>query len=487
MSKLYLDHLFKKIKLDSNVREALKQLVVEKAEIIFEKCNKEILGSKQFIKPLMDKLLEDLSVGDVDENLRRARLSEIKRQKTMLEAKLTQINTSLERIESPEPNKPIKPNLQIEKFRREYFEVQKKKSEEIAKKTKEYYQEQKRRQRKVEKQLEDLQDITQEQKEIELENAEKLKKKFKESYKRELRKMQKNSERRKKELAEVINNKHELIEVLNEKPMYQKIEERYVNEIEMKELERRKAELAKKRLNYQPLNKQELLEHIRRHDAIIKEKERASSHSNIDEVHVHHSRFISEIMKQDKIKKLEEEKLQQEKQKRLEDRISYGESVREMYSPTVDKFKQLELALRLEKMKNPVVKKQINHDKSTAAQSDTEIKRRVTKKYQQDINKEAVKSKPIDYLAERRKKRKISELDDDMSDFEWERFQDPMNKEKAQYFYQKANALEQKAKRAELSLTIGLPGKIENIDHSEKINSMLISSIKAKLAVLKHA
>ena len=60
------------------------------------------------------------------------------------------------------------------------------------------------------------------------------------------------------------------------------------------------------------------------------------------------------------------------------------------------------------------------------------------------------------------------------------------NGEKAKLLHQKAKILEQKAKRVELSLTSATPDKIRNIDHAEKVNSMLVSSIKAKLAVLKY-
>lgn len=486
MSKKYLKELVKKVKIDGKVSETIANCVKQTASIVFETFGKDFEKSGK-LRPLIEKLTEKNTLGDVEKTLKKARLAEIKKEKVMLEAKLNQVTTSLHMAEAAEENR-IRPNLQIEKFRREYFEEEKKKAEEIAKKTKEYYQEQKKRQHKAEKNLQKIAEKAEEEKRLESKKIEQEKKKIKEDYKKELRKMMRNSKQRKKDLLDVVNNRQELIEVINEKPLYQKMEEKYINDFEIKELEKRKAELAKKRLNFQPLNKQELLAHIRKHDALMREKEKSSNVSFIDETLPNHSKFIEEVMRQDRVQKQKAEEIKKSKHRQLENRISYAENVREMFTPTIDRFKQLELALRLEKLKNPAIRKKINYEASTA-QSDSELKKKkIVKRLENEKGKERGKSKPIDYLAERRKQRKEQGFIGEFSDEDWEEIEknEEVGEEDLKRFKKKADLLEKKAKKAELSLTLGSPEQIQNIEYVEKVNSMLVSSIKAKLAVLKH-
>ena len=406
MPKKHLHELLKKVKINKKELVDIQIITENVARNVFDKTDKKKFIQRSSLKPLIEKLFEEFSAADVEENLRKARVNDIKREKALLEAKLDHINQSIEKIDFPDDSKYSKPNLQIEKFRREYYEELKKKSDENSKKTREYYQEQKKRQKKTENHLENLEEKLMEEKLIKLSILKESERKFDEAYKLELRKMHENTKKRKRELDESKSRRYEFLQIIREKPLFQKMEEKFMQDFEIKELEKRKAELAKKRLNYLPLNKQDLLEHIKRHDTLIKEKEKLGNISIFDDNKNYQTKFTAEILKQDKQKKIEEEKLQKEKIKRLEDRISYGESVREMYSPTVDKFKQMELALRLEKLKNPVIKKKLSYERNTAAQSDTEIKRKLHKKIPKELIKERNMSKPIDYLAERRKMRK---------------------------------------------------------------------------------
>ena len=55
--------------------------------------------------------------------------------------------------------------------------------------------------------------------------------------------------------------------------LYKKLEEKYVQEVEMPMLEQKKMELAKKRNIYKPINKDVLLLHMKKHDLLMAQKE----------------------------------------------------------------------------------------------------------------------------------------------------------------------------------------------------------------------
>ena len=441
---------------------------------------------KTNLKSEIAELLSSFPTEDLEENFRLMNLKEIEKEKKILESKLQLINKKLEQSSMFEEPKALRPNLQIEKYRKEYFEEEKKKSEENAKKTKEYYLEQKRRQKKIEKHIEKLNQEMQEEQIVKLQKQKEFNQKFEELHSHELKKIKEQAKRRKQELEEIKLRQHESLDQKKEKPLYKKIEEKYLQEYESKELERRKAELAKIRQNFQPISKQDIIEHIRKHDNIIKEREKPLLTPSFDTSN-YRSKFTEEILKQDKQKKIEEEKVYKERMQRIENRLMYGESIRELYSPTVDKFKQLELALRLEKLKNPVIKKKYDYQRSTAAQSDSEIKVNRKMKANDQLRTKNL-SKAIDYLAEKRKKRKFVELENDYSDVDWEKevTDEVSDTEKAKILHKKANFIEKKAKIAELGLSSTIPDKLKNIKNVEKLDSMLISSIKAKLVALNY-
>ena len=143
--------------------------------------------------------------------------------------------------------------------------------------------------------------------------------------------------------------------------------------------------------------------------------------------------------------------------------------------------------IRLEKLKNPVIKKKYDYQRSTAAQSDSEIKVNRKMKANDQLRTKNL-SKAIDYLAEKRKKRKFVELENDYSDVDWEKevTDEVSDTEKAKILHKKANFIEKKAKIAELGLSSTIPDKLKNIKNVEKLDSMLISSIKAKLVALNY-
>lgn len=218
--------------------------------------------------------------------------------------------------------------------------------------------------------------------------------------------------KRQQELEDMKYRQQELLEVKKQKPLYQKMQEKFLQDIEMPELEKRKAELAKKRLLFQPLNREDLQEHAKWYQSVKKEHtshvEKEVTNKNID-LQVNQLG----IMKPFKLEKQvdDKEKQQQEKLKLFDRKIKYADLVREMFTPSIDKFKQKELELRVEKLKHPVRKEGIKavHERSyVESHSDSESKRifkpRLVPKNPK-VQEEKLKREPniVDYLGERRK------------------------------------------------------------------------------------
>lgn len=479
MANAYLAKQLKKLKLDSRVSEAIDFQLTE----ISSKCYKLVQPKRSKLLPLIQSIMNELNADPVEEHVRKVRISNIKQQKSLLEAKLDHINKSIQQG-LIEESKAYRPNLQNEKIRHEFFKEEKEKSKQVSMKAKEYRAEQLRRQDKIRKHIERLNQDLEEENRLKFSLLKEKNHKFEEDYNRELEAMQGKAKKRKRELEEAQVRKLQYAELLKEKPLHKRIEEKYVENVEMKELERRKEELAKKRQIFQPLNKSELLEHARKHDQLLREKEKNASASFFQDSQSYHSKFLTEVMKRESEQKAEEERTLRDKLKRIENKKIYANCVREMYVPPVDRFKQMEIVLRMEKMKNPVIKKKFNIEGSTAAQSDSELKRVVKKrkKSEDSLNGKRAKSKAVDYLAELRAKRKDFDLyEDDEFEIEEDEVEDW---EKAQKLSKKAMMLDKKARKVEMTINPG-DTSLKNIDATKKVDSMIISSIKAKLNALK--
>ena len=88
--------------------------------------------------------------------------------------------------------------------------------------------------------------------------------------------MQEQEERKKQKLLEIhdrieskrqerlqrkIQDNIKIKEVLNRKPLYQQIEEKYVTEVQIPEREKYREELLNRKQYYKPINRQEINEH----------------------------------------------------------------------------------------------------------------------------------------------------------------------------------------------------------------------------------
>ena len=159
--------------------------------------------------------------------------------------------------------RPKKLKLMNKIARKEFYENEKKKSEENAEKIQKFAKYRKRTQRFLKNEIENFQKKIEENKELEqFQNEIKLSEKEKKR-KEELEKLKEQKEKRQKELQELKKAQSEINLHLNSKPLYIKLEEDFKTNFEMPELEKRKEELQKKRLQFSPIKHDLIKEHAK--------------------------------------------------------------------------------------------------------------------------------------------------------------------------------------------------------------------------------
>ncbi|OMJ84473.1 hypothetical protein SteCoe_14428 [Stentor coeruleus] len=397
-------------------------------------------------------------------------------------------------------NSPSSKAMPISQYREEAYQEFKQREEETKEFVKKLKKDQKEREyRQREREEEDKRKLREEARENERAQQE-AQMRIEEEKVRRLKQLKEKSSKRKQEIQGLIElGNQEYRKVISSKPLHEKIEEKYFSSVLMPELERHKMELAKKREMFQPINRSAILEHARRHDQIIEEhdvqKRNISQENNYDASKLR-SKFTQAYLEEEKKRKHEFERETLEKKSLLEKKKQYAELVLEMYQPTIDPAKQLELKLMNEKMKVSSAKikrkrsakslsaKDIisdNENPSAAYQNNpTAVKKRKWKKNplvpEPPKKKEPIK---VDWLAEKREEKKNQASEGHLNDIEWN---DEMHSNKMK---NKIKQLEKEVRKQEIKLEVANPSNIQGIKATENVSNMLINSIKGKLAILE--
>ena len=273
---------------------------------------------------------------------------------------------------------------------------------------------------------------------------------------------------------------------------YQKALEEYQASVEHPENERRIEHISRKKAEHKPLNHYEMDEHAKRHDIILAElrqrKERLRSEELLDKeveeaAGVHVSRLTREVLQRDLAEKEAKEKAEIKKKQLVNKRLQYGELVKEMYAPTVDPAKQSAMEelkfhsepqrIRMKKdhsLDPPVFRSPLPH-KTKAKQPPVTLEQNQASKSQ-------------DYLALRRQSR---------DHIDYERAQEELNPQKLQEMLdngdekevrQLTEVMEKNARRQEMKLSGAAVTDLQALQLHGSVNDVLITSIKAKLALL---
>ena len=305
-----------------------------------------------------------------------------------------------------------------------------------------------------------------------------------------VKELKEKSKKRKEETRDLIElGNQEYKKVISSKPFHEKIEEKYIAKVVMPELERHKLELAKKREMLQPINRSAILEHARRHDQIMEEhdlqKRNVSQEPSYDASKLR-TKYTIAYIEDEKKRKHEMGHEALEKKSLVEKKKQYAELVLEMYQPTVDPAKQLELKLIKEKLENSSV--QIMKKRSAKSLSakeglsdgETNIMKKKWKKNKM-VPEPPKKREPvkIDWLADKRKDRETHPLDEVPEQTVWESSMDEA------LIKSKVKKLENEVRKQEIKLEVANPTNIKGIETTEHVNNMLINSIKGKLAILE--
>lgn len=491
MAERYLKKQFSKLKSQEPLKAGVTSLL-SKIPLKVLKTSKPSKSSHS-LDTLIIKYFKKLDMGDVELNLRRAKLREAKRAKHELEGKLQHLTDSIQSLNFIEDITKSKPNLQDHNIRQEYFELEKIKSKEVQKKTKEYFDQQKKRKAKIERHLKELQkeiDLEKDLKQQEMKEKEEERKK---NYEKYLEKIREKAEMRKKELQDSKSYVQGGLRV--EKPLYVKISEKFWKDTEMPELEKRKEELNKKRM-INSYNSQQIIEHAKWYVTVKTENKKKYDKElksmSIDRA-VRSGNSTITIWQQ-KIKEDErhqkEEKMKEHEQllRKIDKRTQYASLVKEMYKPNINTLKQKEIEGR--KLKYMSSERVLNSKPISTIPEKIDWKPHKFKPNPMLPKKPESKKSPEikDYLRKIREDREKEGEENEEKSEKNENFLidvqelEKLPEEKRLKTLQKASKkLEKEIKKRELaSVKSSL-----NLKESDEINEMLISSIKAKLAVLE--
>lgn len=300
--------------------------------------------------------------------------------------------------------------------------------------------------------------------------------------------------------------------------LYKKLENKYNMEVVFPMLEEKKRELAKKRNQYKAIDKEELLNHAKKYEQIVAQREE-SRRKELKAKKEKDQGLQMEIAKLktpgmerlelEKIAEQEEHERKEQKKKELKEKVEFFiAKLKQMRptkaSPKAEESKRLvesKTSIRksrdirriytninksVKTIDNPHSSTDVLVDKPPAKKHIHRIKR--TKKHQQlsDDAKRAEASlspKKIDYLRKLRRAKRSAPVE-----YDW--LKDLRNdgldaSEKYRRVVEKVNLMEERARAGEAVLR-AREGSVENPEIYEAVSGMLVDAIKAKLAILEN-
>jgi hypothetical protein len=391
------------------------------------------------------------------------------------------------------PPPPPKPKID-KKTRDEQFEEQKMKTEETKEFTKKLIEDRIERQKRNQEREREFRMKALQEMEEQRKQQEEIMKKLEEEKLLKLNDLAKKGEIRKK----IIEEKKEEISrsPVNVKPLYKQMEDAYKQKVLMPQLEQHKAELAKKRMDFQPLNPDELKAHSKHHEELRRqfeyrrkkeiEQKKLDAQLNLASNSLQ-SKFTIAVLEEEKRKKEEQERRLQEKQLNINKRLQYSKLVKEMFIPTSVDPSKLEDASR-SKSKSKIKSAEIDRNSAKRKIGVTDYKSDIGFRPSLPKKKEPVETKEvktIDYLAEKRKVREQNPKQFKNLHVELQKeIEDEIDHSQIEKIKAKAEIIDQRAKLKEMKM--GKYGKeeVKGIKAGDKVNDMIISSIRAKLALL---
>lgn len=348
----------------------------------------------------------------VEELLRQHKLAESFKSKIELENKLKQVNSDITRLADERALASNKLNLQDSKVRKQFFHLQEQLAFEVSEDTQKRRKEQAERQRRLKERQREIEAKIQE--DLEAAEKEKLltKEQQEEQYRNKLQSMQYQLIYRRQARAEKLKrDQFAALALKKKKPLFVKMEETFKTKVEMPELAKTKAQLAKKRELFSPVRTDELALFAFQHDEIIKKKKKEKERVPMTHSYsakAYSTKFTEAVLEQERLQKLEVDRLEKERRKRADKMKSYANLVKKLHPPTVDDQKAEELE-QLKKKIHHTVRSNSNRlsvRQSVSPHSESQQARTLRPRKLKKMNlKETRDFKSTDYLAELRKGR----------------------------------------------------------------------------------
>lgn len=436
----------------------------------------------------------------VEDNIREHRLKEAQRQKQELEQKLEQLQDNINSLAAVTESPPAtKVSLQSSKVRQEYFSEEERRRQETSEFAKKLRQEQldlarRNRLREEELQRKVLAQLDQAQRRQEEDAA-----RIQEEKTRKLAELQDRARKRKLDLEERRRvASEETTRLRSQQYMHDRLSQDYVSRIVQTEQEKQQEALAKQKLLHQPVRLEDIQEHARKHDDIMRErltrKEADRQNKLIDSQisglnQVKGSSFTLAVLSQEKQAKQEREQVAETRRRLQEKKQRYALLVKEMFAPAVDPAKQKELEVIKEKLAHPV--SHLHKNSTSRSLSDNPEMQMPYQPHKFKDNPMLPRPKPkrepietVDYLRAQRETRAnmqafpgklgLIQVQDDIDEAS-----------KAQIVKHQVDRLEKEARRREALLNQLSPTTPGALQAHEELNDALISSIRAKLSLLK--
>lgn len=416
-------------------------------------------------------------------NLRQAKLNKASKLKEELQARLDLINKSIENLKPEDPVVQKKPKLLSSEDRKEHQLSEHKKAEAIAKKLKKYTKQQKAIEEGILKQLKKIEKKVKQQKDEEKFNEQYEIFMRKERIKEEREKMIEKRQKRMQEKQELNKVKSEPNVYLTKKPLFQKYEEKFNNEIMMPELERRKEELRKKREMLSPLSSDKLKDHVNWYESFRdsrKQKFEKEMNRKLLEQKKREFELLGNVSRTFELNRNDSEQRLKQKIKLIEKGKNYAEIAKQLYNPFLDSDKT-------------PVKKLGKKQKSSVKEfkSDGELSDRIRwkpKKFkpnalvpQQKPEKKIVIIK--DYLAENRLKHENSQKLPKSLTLSPSLATQSLSQRDLDSFKKRASKID-KLVRERSSIIKITPNSLLSLTESESLDSLLLESIKCKLSLI---
>lgn len=424
----------------------------------------------QYLKRLFDELICKLSQKKRVKKVIKSSTSLIKNQ--ILSSKLS-IQKRKHFKQKSKQITPEKPPVRL--TLREYMSDFKEKAEETRQFSLKFIKEQINRRNRQQQREEQLrQQLLAEIEEREME-------KYKLSLQREkvkndqIREMLEKTKKRKKNIEKLKDiGEREYRKAISTTPLYKIIESNFVNHFEIPELEKRKKELQKKRDLFKPWDYDELKERAKYLEILQSEhkpknifNERSKSTK---------SRFLKRVLDEDKERFMEQVEKDKVKREMAEKKKKYAKIVKEVFSPAVDLLKRKEIEFIKAKLTNPVIVRK----RETIERSFSYVPKKFKKNSM--IREKPEKKVPVkkDYIREFRETRKKSMSERELLDLTYEKVLESDRK----ILEKVAGALDREARVAEIKIGSLSPLNGKSLKITEHINSLLVNSIKTKLAIL---